>query len=172
MRQVSGLRKRKSPAAEGASAPSHPRQRDFRLKSLLEESTKRWSKPLGLACATFLSSWPSVFRQLRCVHKKRGIGACKYTSKRLKASCASYTQRARAACFVPVMQKMQINRDFPLSPVGAVAKRLGLGSYLHEKRSLISRSNSFFCGDGRTRTAVQTPHQRAFYTLSLTLIVG
>ena len=25
------------------------------------------------------------------------------------------------------------------------------------------------CGDGRTRTAVQTPHQRAFYTLSLAL---
>ena len=28
----------------------------------------------------------------------------------------------------------------------------------------------FFCGDGRTRTAVQTPHQRAFYTLSLPLV--
>ena len=27
-----------------------------------------------------------------------------------------------------------------------------------------------FCGDGRTRTAVQTPHQTAFYTLSLTLV--
>ena len=26
------------------------------------------------------------------------------------------------------------------------------------------------CGDGRTRTAVQTPHQRAFYTLSLPLV--
>ena len=26
------------------------------------------------------------------------------------------------------------------------------------------------CGDGRTRTAVQTPHQAAFYTLSLPLI--
>ena len=26
------------------------------------------------------------------------------------------------------------------------------------------------CGDGRTRTAVQTPHQRAFYTLSLALV--
>ena len=29
---------------------------------------------------------------------------------------------------------------------------------------------SLFCGDGRTRTAVQTPHQAAFYTLSLSLI--
>ena len=29
---------------------------------------------------------------------------------------------------------------------------------------------SLNCGDGRTRTAVQTPHQTAFYTLSLTLI--
>ena len=28
----------------------------------------------------------------------------------------------------------------------------------------------FVCGDGRTRTAVQTPHQRAFYTLSLPLV--
>ena len=30
----------------------------------------------------------------------------------------------------------------------------------------------FLCGDGRTRTAVQTTHQEAFYTLSLSLIVG
>ena len=28
------------------------------------------------------------------------------------------------------------------------------------------------CGDGRTRTAVQTPHQAAFYTFILPLIVG
>ena len=28
------------------------------------------------------------------------------------------------------------------------------------------------CGDGRTRTAVQTTHKRAFYTLILPLIVG
>ena len=27
-------------------------------------------------------------------------------------------------------------------------------------------------GDGRTRTAVQTPHQAAFYTFSLSLVVG
>ena len=27
-------------------------------------------------------------------------------------------------------------------------------------------------GDGRTRTAVQTPHQAAFYTLILSLVVG
>ena len=26
------------------------------------------------------------------------------------------------------------------------------------------------CGDGRTRTAVQTPHQTVFYTLSQTLV--
>jgi len=30
----------------------------------------------------------------------------------------------------------------------------------------------FFCGDGRTRTAVQTKSQWAFYTLILPLIVG
>ena len=29
---------------------------------------------------------------------------------------------------------------------------------------------SLNCGDGRTRTAVQTPHQRAFYTFSLPLV--
>lgn len=29
-----------------------------------------------------------------------------------------------------------------------------------------------FSGDGRTRTAVQTPHQAAFYTLSHPLVVG
>ena len=29
---------------------------------------------------------------------------------------------------------------------------------------------SLSCGDGRTRTAVQTPHQRAFYTLSLAFV--
>ena len=28
----------------------------------------------------------------------------------------------------------------------------------------------YSCGDGRTRTAVQTPHQRAFYTFSLPLV--
>ena len=32
------------------------------------------------------------------------------------------------------------------------------------------RNTPSFGGDGRTRTAVQTPHQTAFYTLSLTLI--
>lgn len=31
---------------------------------------------------------------------------------------------------------------------------------------------SFFCGDGRTRTAVQTTYQVAFYTLILSLVVG
>ena len=36
-------------------------------------------------------------------------------SQLLKASCASYTQRARSTCFVPAMQKMQNNRDFTLS---------------------------------------------------------
>ena len=29
-----------------------------------------------------------------------------------------------------------------------------------------------FCGDGRTRTAVQTPHQAAFYMLIRPLVVG
>ena len=40
---------------------------------------------------------------------------CKYASQLLKASYASYTQRARSDCFVPAMQKMQNNRDFTLS---------------------------------------------------------
>ena len=33
----------------------------------------------------------------------QGTAAGKYASQLLKASCASYTQRARSACFVPVM---------------------------------------------------------------------
>ena len=41
---------------------------------------------------------------------------------------------------------------------------------LHKKRD--SRDCPFFCGDGRTRTAVQTKHRRAFYTLILPMVVG
>ena len=37
------------------------------------------------------------------------------------------------------------------------------------KVSTVSKLDS---GDGRTRTAVQTPHQAAFYTLSFPLFVG
>ena len=64
--------------------------------------------------------------------RAQGTAACKYVSKPLKASCASYTQRARYACFAPVMQKCkstgifswvptrnpaaQINRLFCMSP--------------------------------------------------------
>ena len=33
-------------------------------------------------------------------------------------------------------------------------------------------ADSLFCGDGRSRTAVQTEPQVAFYTLILSLIVG
>ena len=47
----------------------------------------------------------------------QGTAAGKYASQLLKASCASYTQRARSAYFVPVMRKMQNNRDFPLSHI-------------------------------------------------------
>ncbi len=39
----------------------------------------------------------------------------------------------------------------------------------HNCKQLIFKYN---CGDGRTRTAVQTPHRAAFYTLSYPLIVG
>ena len=35
---------------------------------------------------------------------EHGTAACKYASKLLKTGCASYTERARSACFVPVMQ--------------------------------------------------------------------
>ena len=35
----------------------------------------------------------------------QGTGAGKYASQLLKASCASYARRARAACFVPVMAR-------------------------------------------------------------------
>ena len=39
-----------------------------------------------------------------------------------------------------------------------------------KRYNLIIIQQNFVCGDGRTRTAVQTPHQRAFYTLSLPLV--
>ena len=36
----------------------------------------------------------------------------------------------------------------------------------------LATARGFFRGDGRTRTAVQTTHKRAFYTLIRPLIVG
>ena len=52
-----------------------------------------------------------------------------------------------------------------------MAERLGaeLGSANGKSSRLAA---IFICGAGRTRTAVQTPHQTAFYTLILPLIVG
>ena len=40
------------------------------------------------------------------------------------------------------------------------------------KKCLSDTLRSIFSGDGRTRTAVQTPHQAAFYTFILPLVVG
>ena len=40
------------------------------------------------------------------------------------------------------------------------------------KKCLSDTLRGIFSGDGRTRTAVQTSHQVAFYTLILSLIVG
>ena len=40
------------------------------------------------------------------------------------------------------------------------------------KKCLSEYLRGIFSGDGRTRTAVQTPHQAAFYTFSLSLVVG
>ena len=40
------------------------------------------------------------------------------------------------------------------------------------EKSLSENSERDFRGDGRTRTAVQTTHKRAFYTLIRPLIVG
>ena len=40
------------------------------------------------------------------------------------------------------------------------------------KKCLSGTPRGIFSGDGRTRTAVQTPHQAAFYTLSFPLFVG
>ena len=40
------------------------------------------------------------------------------------------------------------------------------------KKCLPALLRGIFSGDGRTRTAVQTPHQAAFYTFILPLIVG
>ena len=40
------------------------------------------------------------------------------------------------------------------------------------KKCLSGYLRGIFSGDGRTRTAVQTPHQAAFYTFILPLVVG
>ena len=40
------------------------------------------------------------------------------------------------------------------------------------KKCLSEYLRGIFSGDGRTRTAVQTPYQVAFYTFILPLIVG
>ena len=96
-----------------------------------ESSIKRWSKPLGLACATFLSSWPGVFRQLRCLHiDSLSTSACIYASKRFKAFCASYTRRACAECFVLVSAKTQVSsshmRERTILPSKFMFKPTGL----------------------------------------------
>ena len=43
------------------------------LNSPESTSTKRLSKPLGVACRAFLSSWPGVLRQLWCVRVRLNI---------------------------------------------------------------------------------------------------
>ena len=40
------------------------------------------------------------------------------------------------------------------------------------KKCLSEYLRGIFSGDGRTRTAVQTPHQTAFYMFILSLFVG
>ena len=40
------------------------------------------------------------------------------------------------------------------------------------KKCLSGYLRGIFSGDGRTRTAVETPYQVAFYTLSRPLVVG
>ena len=54
---------------------------------------------------------------------------------------------------------------------GRSRQRQGVGRHISEKKPLTIVS-SLFSGDGRTRTAVQTTHQSAFYTLILPLVVG
>ena len=49
---------------------------------------------------------------------------------------------------------------------GATAPR---GKELSPQKEPVDSTGSF-CGDGRTRTAVQTPHQAAFYMLILPLV--
>ena len=54
---------------------------------------------LGLFVAKPASETTSLHHKSRFVAV--GSGAGKYASQLLKASCASYTQRARSTCFVP-----------------------------------------------------------------------
>ena len=59
------------------------------LRCMLRASAKRCSKPLGLACATFLSSWPGVLcQQLRflCRTAARSVSSCAKNSLRFCAA--------------------------------------------------------------------------------------
>ena len=62
---------------------------------------------------------------------------------------------------------ISLEKAFPLK--GLSAKLTGLRG-ISTKKEFDLLIKLLFCGDGRTRTAVQTPHQIAFYTLSLTLV--
>ena len=48
--------------------------------------------------------------------EERGTAACKYASKLLKTSCASYTQRASSACFVLVDAENANQPGFSVEP--------------------------------------------------------
>ena len=62
---------------------------------------------------------------------------------------------------------ISLEKAFPLK--GLSAKLTGLRG-ISTKKEFDLLIKLLFCGDGRTRTAVQTPHQTAFYTLSLALV--
>ena len=84
--------------------------------------------------------------------------------------------RAPARRREPCICQRQIRKAEPRGIIGA--EPLGIdgtpllcsGVHLHKRGS--QQAESLFCGDGRTRTAVQTPYPIAFYTLILPLIVG
>ena len=72
-----------------------------------------------------------------CSVMVHGTAACKYVNKLHKTGSASYAQRACSACFVPVLQKMQINRLFTLS----LDRHMLSG--VHKKRQRNIKSSAF-----------------------------
>ena len=91
---------------------------------LLKEKHKSWSKPPGVACAGFLSSWLGVLRQLRCLQRPAEIEFCsvemnvtesrEYASGTLKADAAAQPKGC-SACFVPAATKCKTTDFFQAS---------------------------------------------------------
>ena len=147
------------------------------------------SKPLGVACAACFKHSAGVYAECGALCRVSQTSDCTLRYTVLQAphptktvvGCSAPVVRAATSlpgcppagrCFLCRTLYRSIHLRYVLYHLtGAVAKRLGLGSLSPQTKKGSDAAEPFFvCGDGRTRTAVQTPHQRAFYTLSLPLV--